>query len=101
MTVAVRTKVTARRSATRLRAGQSVTISGRVTPNHHGQRVYLQRRLLSGRWGTAKTAVLSRTSGYRLKVRPPVKGRLAYRVLKPADRGHRTGTSPVLTITVR
>ena len=101
VTVAVRTRVTARRSATRLRARQSVTISGTVAPNHHGQRVYLQRRLGSGRWGTAKTAVLSRTSGYRLKVNPPVRGRLAYRVLKPADRGHRTGTSPVLRITVR
>jgi hypothetical protein len=101
VTVAVRTRVTARRSATGIGFGQSVTFSGTVAPNHHGQRIYLQRRLRSGRWATVTSAILSSASGYRVTLRPPVKGRLAYRVLKPADRDHRIGTSPVLTITVR
>lgn len=99
--VGVRTRVIARRSPAGIGAGQRVTISGRVAPDHHGQRINLQRRLSSGRWGTAKTAVLSRTGRYRVKVRPPVKGRLVYRVLKPADRDHRAGISRVLTVSVR
>jgi hypothetical protein len=99
VTIGVRTKVTAKRSAATVRFGKTVTVTGSVGPNHRGQRVYLQR-LVGGSWKTAATAVLSSASGYRLTAKPPVKGRLSYRVLKSADRDHLSGTSPRFTVTV-
>jgi hypothetical protein len=100
VTIGVRTRVTARRSASTVRAGQTLTVTGAVGPNHRGQRVYLQR-LAGGRWRTVATTTLTSASGYRLRVRPSVRGRLSYRVLKSADRDHLSGTSQRLPVTVR
>jgi hypothetical protein len=61
--------------------------------------VYLQR-LVSGVWKTATTATLSSTSGYSLRVKPPVKGRLIYRVYKSADRDHLASASAKQTVAV-
>jgi hypothetical protein len=98
VTVAVRPKVSARKSASSIRYGQSFTVTGTVSPNHRGQRVYLQRRV-SGAWKTAATATLSSTSGYTLRVKPP-KGRLTYRVYKSADRDHAAAASANQAVTV-
>jgi hypothetical protein len=98
ITVAVRAKVSARKSASTIRYGQSFTITGTVSPNHAGQRVYLQR-WVSGAWKTAATATLSTTSTYTLRVKSP-KGRLTYRVYKSADRDHLAAASANQTLTV-
>jgi hypothetical protein len=100
VTVAVRPRVTARKSASRIRYGQTFTVTGTVGPNHAGQWVYLQRRLKSGRWATVVRATLGSASGYRLRVRPPIKGRLLYRVLKLGDADHVAGASASQTVTV-
>jgi hypothetical protein len=99
VTISVRTKVTARKSASTIRYGQAFSVTGVVNPHHAGQRVYLQR-LVSGAWKTATTATLSSTSGYGLRAKPPVKGRLTYRVYKSADRDHLASASANQTITV-
>jgi hypothetical protein len=99
VTVSVRTKVSARKSASTIRYGQSFSITGTVSPNHAGQRVYLQR-LVSGAWKTAATATLSSTSGYSLRAKPPTKGKLTYRVYKSADRDHLASASANQTVTV-
>jgi hypothetical protein len=99
VTVSVRTKVSARKSASIIRYGQSFSITGAVSPNHAGQRVYLQR-LVSGAWKTAATATLSSTSGYTLRAKPPTKGKLTYRVYKSADRDHLASASAKQTATV-
>jgi hypothetical protein len=99
VTVSVRTKVSARKSASTVRYGQSFSITGAVSPNHAGQRVYLQR-LVNSAWKTAATATLSSTSGYILRAKPPTKGKLTYRVYKSADRGHLASASAKQTITV-
>jgi hypothetical protein len=99
VTVSVRTRVSARKSASTIRYGQSFSITGAVSPNHAGQRVYLQR-LVSGAWKTAATATLSSTSGYTLRAKPPVKGRLTYRVYKSADRDHVASASAKQAVTV-
>jgi hypothetical protein len=97
--VSVRTKVTARKSASTIGYGQGFSVTGTVSPNHAGQRVYLQR-LVSGAWKTATTTTLSSTSGYSLRAKPPTKGKLTYRVYKSADRDHVASASANQTITV-
>jgi hypothetical protein len=99
VTVAVRPRVSARKSASTIRYGHSFTLTGTVSPNHAGQRVYLQRRV-GGAWKTASTATLSSRSTYTLRAKPPVRGKLTYRVYKSADRDHTAAASANQTITV-
>jgi hypothetical protein len=99
VTVAVRTRVSARKSAASLRRGHSFTVTGTVSPNHAGQRVYLQR-LVNGAWKTAATGTLSAGSGYTLRATPPTTGRLTYRVYKSADRDHAASASAKQTVAV-
>jgi len=91
--------VTARKSASTIRHGQAITLTGTVSPNHAGQKVYLQR-LVDGAWKTAATATLTSTSGYTLRATPPTKGRLTYRAYKSADRDHAASGSANQTINV-
>jgi hypothetical protein len=100
VTVRVRTRVAARKSASTIRYGQTITVTGTVSPNHAGQRVLLQR-LVSGAWKTAATATLTRGSGYTVRAKPPTKGRLLYRVYKSADTDHVAGASASQSVTVR
>jgi hypothetical protein len=91
--------VTARKSAGTIRYGQSFSVTGAVSPNHAGQRAYLQW-LVSGAWKTAATATLSSTSGYSLRANPPVKEKLIHEVYKSADRDHVASASANQTVTV-
>jgi serine protease len=99
VTVTVRTKVTARKSASTIKKGQTFTVTGTVSPNHAGHKAYLQR-LVDGAWKTAATTTLSATSAYTLRVTPPTKGQLTYRVYKSADRDHAASASAKQTVTV-
>jgi hypothetical protein len=99
VTVAVRTRVSARKSAGTIRRGQRFTVTGTVSPNHAGQRVSLQR-LVGGAWKTAATGTLSASSTYTLRATPPTTGRLTYRVYKSADRDHAASASARQTVTV-
>jgi hypothetical protein len=99
VTVQVRTRVSARRSAATVRPGQLLTVTGAVGPNHRGQRVYLQRRVGPG-WSNVAVTSLTATSGYRLQTRRASRGRVTYRVHRPADRDHAAGNSPTFTVTV-
>ena len=100
VTISVRSRVTARLQDATIRYDQRVTATGSVAPNHKGQRVYLQR-LVNGAWKGAATATLTSASGYTLRARPPVRGRLTYRVYKAADADHVKAASGTLTVTVR
>jgi hypothetical protein len=99
VTVGVRPRVTAKVRDNSIAYGQAVTVTGSVGPNHHGQRVSLQR-LVAGSWKTAATATLSSASGYSLRATVRVRGRLTYRVYKAADADHTSGASPSFTVTV-
>jgi hypothetical protein len=100
VTVAVRSRVSARLGDSTVAYGQTITVTGTVSPNHRGQRVYLQR-LVNGSWKGAATATLTSASGYTLRARPPVRGRLTYRVYKAADADHVKAASGTLAVTVR
>jgi len=81
--------------------GQLLHLTGSVSPNHHGQKVSLQRYLGGGRWSTITTATLSPTSGYSLWWRPGYAVTYTVRVLKPADSDHAAAASSSTTISVR
>ena len=100
VTVGVRPRVSARLHDSTISYGQRITATGTVSPNHRGQRVYLHR-LVDGRWRSAASATLNSASNYTLRVTTPARGRLRYRVYRPADADHHTATSVTLTVTVR
>ena len=54
MTITVTPTVSARIQPSAITLGKTITVTGTVTPNHRGQRVYLQR-LASGAWKGADT----------------------------------------------
>ena len=100
VTVSVRPTVTARLQASTVTKSQTIIVTGSVAPNHHGQRVYLQRQT-NGTWKGVATATLTSASAYTLKAKPPATGSFTYRVVKRADADHTSATSPTLTVTVR
>ena len=100
VTVSVRPTVTARLQASTVTKSQTIVVTGSVAPNHHGQRVYLQRQT-TGTWKGVATATLTNASTYTLKAKPPATGSFTYRVVKRADADHTSATSPTLTVTVR
>ncbi|HET7661152.1 MAG TPA: M4 family metallopeptidase, partial [Oryzihumus sp.] len=81
--------------------GQLLHFTGGVGPNHHGQKVSLQRYVGGGRWSTITTATLSSASGYSLWWRPGYAVTYTVRVLKPADSDHAAAASNPTTISVR
>lgn len=91
--------VTAAWSRTTVPVGTPVTVSGKVTPNEHGQYVYLQR-LDGSTWRNVARAALSTTSTYAISTRPGTKGRFIYRLYRPADAARIAGTSSRTVITV-
>jgi hypothetical protein len=100
VTISVRPTVTARLQASTVTKTQTIIVTGSVAPNHHGQRVYLQRQA-NGAWKGVATATLTNTSAYTLRATPPARGSFSYRVVKRADADHTSATSPTLTVTVR
>jgi hypothetical protein len=100
VTVTVRPTVTARLQASTVTKSQTIVVTGSVAPNHHGQRVYLQRQT-SGTWKGVATATLTNASTYTLTATPPGRGSFTYRVVKRADADHTSAISPTVTVTVR
>ena len=100
VTITVRPTVAARLQASTVTRSQTIVVTGSVAPNHHGQRVYLQRQT-SGTWKGVATATLTNASTYTLKVKPPSRGTFSYRVVKRPDTDHASAASPTLTVIVR
>jgi hypothetical protein len=94
---ATRYVVTISSSAARADVGQSVTLTGKVTPKAKGQRVKVQRLSSTG-WTTVARPRLNRHSRYRATVTVSGPGDNRYRVVKPRSDGHKKGISPVVTI---
>jgi serine protease len=100
VTISVRPTVTARLKASTVTMSKTIIVTGTVTPNHKGHRVYLQR-LASGAWKGVATDTLTSASTYALRAKPPARGSFSYRVVKRADTDHTGATSPTLRVTVR
>ena len=63
----------------------SIGLGGQVSPNKAGQTISLYR-YYSGRWNHVSSKRLTSTSRYWFRYTPRRDGRLALRVIKPADR---------------
>lgn len=97
--VDVRTAVTAALSASSVRRGTTVRLTGRVTPAHPGQSV-LRQAYVDGAWRTWATATLSATGTYAFAITSRSPATLTYRVVKPADADHATGVSATRVLRV-
>lgn len=80
--------------------GQTVTMSGKVTPKAPGKRVLVQGRVGNGNWATLTRLTLNRSSRYRLTFRVSRAGAIALRVVKPRSRGIPRGISAVRNLVV-
>lgn len=98
--VTVQPKVTAKLSASTVRRGQSVQITGQVTGKSPGAWV----RLLvarNGTWVTLATTRQSATGTVAFSVPERTSGTLYYRIYSPASTAFSDGYGPLLTVHVR
>lgn len=95
-------KVTAKVNKQVVTVGEDVVkVRGKVTPRAAGQEVRLQQRKEGkNRWKGSGKATIKRNGTFVLKDKPSLAGTREYRVLKPAGKGLRKGTSDVLTVDV-
>jgi hypothetical protein len=84
------------------KVGQVAKFSGRVTPEHDGQSVLLQRRKSDGTWKTIVTVPLADagTTYSTYSTSRKITRSSTWRVVKPADADHARGRSPRRTLTV-
>jgi hypothetical protein len=80
--------------------GQSVKLSGKVTPKAPGKRVLVQGKAAGTGWVTIATRTLSPSSTYKASLSFSRAGRVALRVVKAASRTVLEGTSPVRALQV-
>ena len=98
-TLSVRQHVTIARSASLLRRGAALRISGRVGPRHVGAVVTIQ--LLTSRgWVAVARPRLGALSTYAATVIPRVAGRYVFRALVPATAQNAGGISASVTVVV-
>jgi hypothetical protein len=81
-------------------AGQSVKITGSVSPNAKGKWVQIEHRRPGGRWQTIKSGPLDSYSRIYVTTWPQGVGRHYYRVHAVASGGRAGDYSPVRTVTV-
>lgn len=76
-----------------VRRGTTVKFRGKVSPNHAGEKIYLQR-YSGGKWTTVLSRTLSSTSTYSFSFSRSSAGTVYYRAYKPGHYDHYSGRSP-------
>jgi GH25 family lysozyme M1 (1,4-beta-N-acetylmuramidase) len=94
----VRPVVTAALSATTVEHGQTVTLSGTVTPAEAGQIVTRQRRL-NGFWRSRGTTKVTKTGTFSFRITPKFTGKYVFRLVAAATDVRGTGHSDRVTLT--
>jgi P pilus assembly chaperone PapD len=98
-TVRVGVRLTARLNRTSMALGRTATISGQVSPAHHGQPIRLQHK--RGRsWRTAKKKTLPASGRYSFNLRPRATGLSGWRIYKTSDNDHVGAISPTFRLVV-
>jgi predicted CXXCH cytochrome family protein len=87
-TVVFDSKTTIAASATTLRYGGTVKLTGKVTPSHAGRQVRIMYRVGTGGWRALKTVTLSSTSSYSYSLRPSSRGYWYFSALFAGDASH-------------
>ena len=95
----VRPSVTAVLSATTVRSGTSVSLSGATSPLYAGEHLYRQG-YYSGAWHNWASVAVDSTGHYRFTFTPTVVTVDRYRVVLPASTLHATGITPYRDLTV-
>jgi hypothetical protein len=88
-------------STTTAVTGQPVVFTGSVTPNHAGERAFLQEETASGNWRDLKSGSLDGGSTYAITYRWRFAGDHTVRVLFPRDARNITGTANPVTVAVQ
>ena len=81
----VNSRLVAGYTRTVVNSRDSIVVAGQVSPNKANQAITLYR-YAGGRWSPVSTKRLTSTSRYWFRYNPRRDGRLALRVVKPADR---------------
>jgi hypothetical protein len=98
-TLSAHYRVTSSLRPSTVRFGHPVTATGTVRPGAPRATVKLQVLTEAG-WHTVARSELTRRSTYAATYTPPAAGDYRLRVRKPADAGHRRGTSRTMALTV-
>ncbi|MFF1819945.1 S8 family serine peptidase [Kribbella sp. NPDC058245] len=99
ITVSVTPTISSTLAPSSVKLGSSTKLSGVVNPAHSGKSVQLQR-LVGKTWTAAGSAKLSTTGAYAFGIKPPYKGKIAYRVYFPSDGDHTLAYSAIRTLTI-
>jgi len=99
ITVLVTPTISSTLSPSTVKLGSTTKLSGVVNPAHSGKSVQLQR-LVGKTWTAAGSAKLSTTGAYAFGIKPPYKGKIAYRVYFPSDGDHTLAYSAIRTLTI-
>ncbi|MFI5733478.1 S8 family serine peptidase [Kribbella sp. NPDC051587] len=99
ITVSVTPTISSTLAPSSVKLGSTTKLSGVVNPAHSGKSVQLQR-LVGKTWTAAASAKLSSTGAYAFGIKPPYKGKIAYRVYFPSDGDHTLAYSAIRTLTI-
>lgn len=98
--VGVQDVVTASLTASSLAAGQTVKVTGTVTPDHGGHLLYLQEQSSAGQWVDVKARSLSAASTFAFGYTPGMTGTFNLRVQITGGPWNVGGVSSTLPLTV-
>jgi hypothetical protein len=99
-TVFVAPQVGIHASATTIRRGQAVKLTGATAPVRKSVAVYIHI-LKAGKWQFYASGRTSASGNYAFSIRPPSTGKFTYRTVVAADATYAQGTSIGMAITVR
>jgi hypothetical protein len=92
--------VTLNAASTNVTAGQSITLTGTVTPDKAGDAVFLQRLGADGDWHTVAIGTVSAQSTFQFVRVPGNADTKTFRARVPGDPSNVGGTSPSVNVTV-
>ena len=93
--------VTLKVSATKVRPGTVVKVSGTVPSDHKWNKVTIQKRRGTNAWKLWKTVSITSSSTFSAKwTAPTTKGKYSFRAIYPGDNKYKRSVSPVRIVTV-
>ena len=93
--------VTLKVSATKVKPGTVVRLSGTVPSDHNWDKVKIQKRRGTNAWKTWKTVTISSSSTFSAKwTAADTKGKYSFRAVYPGDNKYKRSVSPTRVVTV-
>ena len=93
--------VTLKVSATKVKPGAIVRVSGTVPSDHNWDKVMIQKRRGTNAWKLWKTVSITSTSTFAARwTAPTTKGKYSFRAVYPGDNKYKRSVSPVRIVTV-